>query len=183
MLEVILVCAIFGLIIYLLSKRFKIRISKATDAESAVRIRKYFRIYRIIVKVLFVIIMLFEITYLAEVWFQNFDNAYLAFRNLMGVVILGMFVYSTMTLPISGITISKFKKHHKEYALYLRGFSTDDYTPVMEEKAKKARSIRNGTYASSKKKDPQQEPFSEKDFQKALRSCLNFIEKYFYVNV
>ena len=58
MLEVILVCAIFGFIIYLLSKRFKLKISKATDAESAVRIRKYFRIYRIIVKVLFVIIML-----------------------------------------------------------------------------------------------------------------------------
>ena len=172
MLEVILVCAIFGFIIYLLSKRFKLKISKATDAESAVRIRKYFRIYRIIVKVLFVIIMLFEIIYLAEVWFQKFDNAYFAFRNLMGVIILGMFVYSTMTLPISGITISKFKKRHKEYALYLRGFSTDDYTPVMEEKVEKARSIKNGTFASSKKKDPQQEPFSEKAFQKALNRYL-----------
>ena len=171
MLEVILVCAIFCFIIYLLSKRFKLKISKASDAESAVRIRKHFRIYRIVVKILFVIIMLFEITYLAEFWF-HYNSAYIAARNLMGVVFLGMFVYSTMTLPISGITISKFKKRHKEYALYLRGFSTDDYTPVMEENAEKARSIRNGTFASSKKKDPQQEPFSERSFQKALNRYL-----------
>lgn len=172
MLEVILVCAIFGFIVYLLGKRFKHRISIAADAESAVRIRTRFRIYRIVVKILFVIIMLSEIVYLAEIWFQNSKNSYLAFRNLAGVVILGMFVYSTMTLPISGITISKFKKLKKEYALYLRGFSTDDYTPIMEEQVEKARSLRNGTFASSKKTDPQQEPFSERAFQKALNKYL-----------
>lgn len=172
MLEVIIVCAIFGLVIYLLGRRFKQRISKADNSEDAVRIRKYFRGYRIVVKVLFVIIMLFEIEYLAEVWFQSFDNSYLAFRNIMSVVILGMLVYSTMTLPISGTTITKFKKHHNQYALYLRGFSTDDYTPVMEVQAEKLRSIKNGTFGSSKREDPQQKPFSEREFQKALSKYL-----------
>lgn len=36
MLEVIIVCAIFGLVIYLLGRRFKQRISKADNSEQRV---------------------------------------------------------------------------------------------------------------------------------------------------
>ena len=167
---VILICFIFLFVFSLLSKLFKKKISKAADAESAVRIRNHFRIYRAMIKILFVPIMLFIIIYLTSYWFQDSANAYLAFNNLMTIMLVVVYVYSTMTLPISGITIAKFKKHltsHKEYALYLRGFATDDYTPTMQENAV---SMKSASFA--KNKDTQQKPFSEKAFQKALNRYL-----------
>lgn len=168
MLEVILVCIVFGLAIYFLGKFFRNKISKAANSVEAVKIRRQFRNARMVIKILFGIIMLAEIIYLIIASVEVPHS--LAQKVLMWVVIIGAYTFSAMSLPITGITLSQFKEIKKDYALYLRGFATDDYTPLLENRAEYVRDLKNyGPFVFFKKKeDPQDLPFSEREFQKAL---------------
>lgn len=127
MLEFLVLCGLAILANWIVKKVMTKKITMSQTAKQSVRLRKTYRALRLTIKILFAVFAFVEFIFLMIFLFDN--NSEL----LVGIVylivppyfLLAMYVFSSMSLPVSGMTIDDIKE--KEFALYLRGFSSDDY--------------------------------------------------------
>lgn len=185
MLVFVIICAVFIGINYLFRYAAKKLISNSKNAKRSVRIRNAYRIIRLIIIVLFTMYIICEFVYI----FLHFSElsefskpvAYRVYRIIFHIgwrIVVAVYTYSFMSLPISALTIGRFmkKKSQKRFSLFLRGFSSDDYHPELENVANDLQVIQekllhqNKTF--KKQSTLQFVPFSEKAFTYAVKKYM-----------
>ena len=123
--EFFCLCAIAVLANWIVKRIMTKRISKTEKAKESVRLRKKYRILRLIIKILFCVFFVIEFVLVIANGFDYRLPAILIYFILSSFLLLGLYVLSFMALPVSGITIEDVKED--SFDLYLRGFSSDDY--------------------------------------------------------
>lgn len=167
MLIIIAICLITIGFNWLSKKYIAKKISMANTAEQTVSFRKTYRILRLFIIVLFTIVIIPVLAYWSYLMLDtSFSNPE---RHIINMIIMVALTYSTMSLPISGLTIDKFDES-RPFALYLRGFAKDDYEPRKAMGIVERIRLMNGIRPT--KKDSQQLSFSEQEFYKALKEYL-----------
>lgn len=179
-----IVCGVFVGLCYISKLIAKTRIAKSSSAKKSVRVRQVFRIVRLLIIILFscsiVLVLVLSKPFVAEYYTSRHSQSQ-TYEALMGVVFgitLFIYAFSYMSLPISGLTIDKFfeKESEKPFALFLRGFSSDDYYPELAKTADDLQERLNNRRTLFSKNDtpPKQPamqfvPFSEKSFSYAMK--------------
>ena len=144
------------------------RIKKSSTAVEAVRMRKLYIFLRITVLVGYTFLIVAVIIGFNNDIFPSLSQ----FSSLMGgwfifvsMLALCSLPYASMSLPISGLTINKMKD--KDFALFLRGFSSDDYNPSAINKVTSFSHRFRGI--ADKKPDVMKLPFSERSLCSAIK--------------
>ncbi len=166
MIVLFIFCLITVLINWGIKKLVGICISKSTNAASSVKIRTLYRYVRLCIIVTYTLVILLELYFLIPTILDSVHHI-TAVRLTINVVLLSLLPYASMSLPISGMTIDQLDE--KDFALYLRGFSSDSYKAVMYDKIDAMNERKNMKFAKRKKKDVMKLPFSEYDFAKAVK--------------
>ena len=128
---VILILAVVYCILFALRYVSLRLIFKAKGAKQSVRIRKCFKLIRVIVLVYYTYLILFAIIKAAIAYASFFSSKYPTGILIASIFFMALRVYASFSLPVSGMTLDKLRS--KSFALYLRGFSSDDYNSSMEE--------------------------------------------------
>lgn len=148
-------------------------IGKSNSIKKSIRYRFVYKAIRICLLVLYTGEFLVLLGPVIWGWISA-DLAHLFFRfpTAMALVSFGLIPYAWLSLPISGLTMSKLKEG-EEFVLFLRGFEMDNYDPVSGYK------VVDGVYKSTrigyrgKRKDSKEgedEPFSESALGKAAKN-------------
>ncbi|MBR5574203.1 MAG: hypothetical protein IKW35_06890 [Paludibacteraceae bacterium] len=172
MLEIFIVCLFVAGLNWIVKKGASAKIEQSKTVSQNVKIRRSYRNVKIAILLGFTlyVICAFIFSFDYMLYRSSRPGFYLYMRQVMLVSSMIMGTYATMSLPISDYTIGKFrKKKSKDFVLFLRGFSHDNYTPAMLESVIE-QSIQKSNKAE--KKDVQSFPFSEKDFCKAIKQYL-----------
>ena len=144
------------------------RIEKVETAKESVQIRNHYRKIRIIIIIVYTLITILEcILFIRSSSSMSQSFRYRQYINV--VVLLPLIAYTTMSLPVSTLTIDSFKKKQKDkpFALFLRGFSTDDYCPPTLEAIEALDRAKN--FEKTNQIDPNTLQFSERNFFWALK--------------
>lgn len=144
-------------------------ISKSKSAAYSVKVRTIYRYIRLFIIVIYTLVILTELYFLIPIFFDSVHNI-TAGRLTIITIILSLLPYASMSLPISGMTIDKLKE--EDFALYLRGFSSDSYKASMYDKLDAINERKNMKFTKGKKKDVMKLPFSEHDFAKAVKQYM-----------
>lgn len=142
-------------------------ISKAPSAAESVRLRNLYRLLRIFVLIGFTFLMVVEIVFFVEYSIPNISSGVTIWRYSIDIIAMVGMTYACMSLPISGYTIDRLD-NRKEFILYLRGFSCDCYDPILMDRMQSVMAAKN--FVRTDKKDVNKQPFSERDFNKALKN-------------
>lgn len=138
------------------------KITKSQKATQSVKYRNLYRFFR------FILIMVFTIgiIILMYAYIKSITNPTSSTKFMFLLIIsFVFFVYSNLALPVSGKTMNKFHPK-KEYALFLRGFGSDNYDIGSEWDAL-IDDFR--PWQHKEKIDPQTQPFSEELFCAAIK--------------
>ena len=142
------------------------RISKAECAKQSVKIRKIYRIIRIVILIAFTLqVIPYLIINIGNIIGDGSNARIFTFLAVIGMIIV---TYGSMSIPISSMTIDKFTSD-EDYALYLRGFESDSYdigTTISNTASLFDFSSLTGI---SQKPNPNDLPLSEELFCKNLR--------------
>ena len=142
-------------------------IKRSKSAAFSVKVRNIYRYIRLCIIIIYTLFILVELNFLIPAFWESLHHI-TAKNQTINFILLSLLPYASMSLPISGMTIDKLKD--KNFALYLRGFSSDSYDASMIDKLddirKRLKLIRRG------KKDVMKLPFSEHDFAKAVKQFM-----------
>lgn len=157
-------------IIFLIKYLFAKNITRTNTAAKSVMIRRYYYVVRFIVRIIVIIVgVILWISLLID---SIGVNKYIGITVIMGGGGLLLYLISSLSLPINFTTMGVFIKKKRNYILYLRGFITDDYSPVMNETAKQVSETRPwkvNLEDNKEKIDPNSLPLNERDLSKAWK--------------
>lgn len=157
---------------YVVKKIVIKRISKSNSAKESVKKRKVYRLLRLSMIIGYSVIIVVELAAYGVICADLFSNgiaSYTTFYNIITGIVISVFPYTCMSLPISGMTMDDLKE--KEFILFLRGFSSDSYDASMSHKLDTFKRVMRGM-GLSKKADVQELPFSERDFCNVVKEYL-----------
>lgn len=151
------------IVIYGSKYLFVKNISRKNSANKSVRIRRVYYCVRFVLRILLMIIGLL-------VWgILLFDamqvNKYIAMSIMCGGGGLLLSLMSSVSLPVSVMTMKDILMRKRPFVLYLRGFVTDNYSPAMEEYADKVSNATPWKYKTEQdptKLNPNLLPLKEK---------------------
>lgn len=165
MLKIFLICTIVVLVNYLVKKIMRYCISKSSCASTSVKRRGIYRNVRIFIIFCYSLIIFPELyRVICNIW--GIFSVQTAFKLSFAMVALVLLPYAYMSLPISGITINQLE--NVDFALYLRGFSSDSYSPTMYAKNDDFY-YRTKFFGKKKKQNNDNLPFSESDLASAVK--------------
>lgn len=144
------------------------RIKKSSTAVESVRKRKLFIFFRVSILLGYTVLIVGVIIVFADSIFpplSRFSSLTSGWFIFASVLALCAMPYASMSLPISGLTIDKLKD--KDFALFLRGFSSDDYNPSAVNKVSSFSHFLKGKV--DKKPDVMKLPFSERSLCGAIK--------------
>jgi hypothetical protein len=147
-------------------------IARAENANKSVKIRKTYAIIRFILLVLFIIVGVFMWGIVLIISFTI--DKYMAVLCFCGGGSCLLALFSSLSLPISFMTMNKFMSQEKSFILYLRGFITDDYTPTMDELAETVNNLKPWSpknITDNNIEDPNQLPLNEISLTSAWNYC------------
>lgn len=157
-------------IIFLIKYLFAKNITRANTAARSVKIRRYYYIVRFIVRIIVIIVGVI-------LWFSLLIdslgiNKYIGITVIMGGGGLLLYLLSSLSLPMNFTTMREFMKKKRNYILYLRGFITDDYSPLMSVTAQQVSETRPwkvNIEDNKEKIDPNSFPLNERDLSKSWK--------------
>lgn len=120
--------------------------------------------------VIYTCILLIILILIIPNYISSHDFHYFNVRTLFLVILFSLIPYTTMSLPVSGMTINKLKE--KDFALYLRGFSTDSYESSMMKKISDIHDRSKIGFFKKQKVDVSKLPFSERELAKAVKKYM-----------
>lgn len=156
---------------WIMKKIMTSRIKKSSTAVESVRKRKLYIFIRVTILIVYTILIVAVFVVFADYVFPPLSQSTQS-SSLMGswytcVSMLGLCAlpYASMSLPISVLTMKKMKD--KDFALFLRGFSSDDYNPSAIDKVSDFTNFIRGLV--NKKPDVMKLPFSERSLCGAIK--------------
>ena len=172
-LVVLILVIVYGILFVLRYVSLRL-IFKAKSAKQSVMIRKCFKLIRVIVLVYYTCFIVYAIIKAAIVYSSFFSSQYPTGILLVSIIFMAFRVYASCSLPVSGMTMDKLRS--KRFALYLRGFSSDDYNSSMEENidiAENRFNVNIGRTSINTIQTGTQNPntFLERNFIKAFKKC------------
>lgn len=152
-------------------------IKTSTSSLESIRIRRMHKLTRFIILILFTSILLFYVYKIISGNAYTPKHNYTTVKVILGEICLITGTYATMALPISTLTIKKFRSRHRKFALYLRGFQSDSYKSQMEKAAETQHRAYNAAYQFKKVKPTSKEnvnnqPFNERSFARAIMKIM-----------
>lgn len=144
------------------------RIGKTSTAKDSVKVRRTFRIIKIAFIICYTAMLIPLATFCIEFLTTNLSTSGGRYNVLVPIVTLLLYPYAFMSLPVSALTLDKIKD--EEFAIFLRGFSSDDYEKSQMEKLEDAH--RRAKFLRTKRVDPSTQPFSERSFYKAIKKMM-----------
>lgn len=157
-------------LIFLIKFLFAKNIKRTNPATRSVMIRRYYYVVRFIVRIIVIIIGL--ILWVSLLMDAIKVNKYIGITVIMGGGGLLLYLLSSLSLPMNFTTMRGFMKKKRNYILYLRGFITDDYFPVMDETAKhisETRPWKVNIDDNKGKINPNSLPLNERELSKAWK--------------
>lgn len=162
------ICIITILINLSIKKLVGIFIAKSKNAAFSVKVRNVYRYIRICIIIIYTIAMLIELNFLIPALWDSFHYI-TAKQQTINIILLSLLPYASMSLPISGMTIDKFKEEN--FALYLRGFTSDSYDASMLDKLHVLNERKNliNIWKKKNKENTVKLKFSEHELAKAVK--------------
>ena len=167
--EILVLCIITALIHWVIKKIFEKIILNSRTAEFSVQVRKVYRYIRLAVAISYTLIIAVELYTVIPNIIASVHQV-TAIRLVFSTIVISLLPYAAMSLPISVMTIKDLGD--EDFALYLRGFSTDSYEASMYDSLQSIYDKRHMGLKKSKEKDVMKLPFSEHDFAKAVKSFM-----------
>lgn len=162
--EILVLCIVAILINWSIKKIIKKIISNSKTAEFSVRVRRVYRYIRLALILSYTLVMVVELYFVIPNIFVSVHHI-TAIRLTFSTIIIILLPYVAMSLPISIMTIKDLRD--EDFALYLRGFSSDSYEASMYDRIESMSD--RFRLKKSKEKDVMELPFSEHDFAKAVK--------------
>lgn len=170
---IIAICAIILGLNRLLQKVLKKKILKSTNAEKSVKIRSIYSFIRAIIIILYTLVLIIIITNYYDVLLGN--GSMISILLILSTIGMTISTYVVLTRPVSGMTIKDLP--NRDFALFLRGFSSDNYNSINPNIMMLIESLNSDNYiytgtGQKQKPNPKNLPFSELDFCNAINEYM-----------